>query len=254
MIIPTMLALAAATTPLQPVSKWTVDYGTNMCTAARTFGSEASPTTFALQLTDYDINHAELAVLAPADGKDGSKGGVATLTLSPSGQTVKVDYMVWSVSGKVRGYKFRLKPDVMAQLGVSNGLALDAGGTPLSFATGGLQPLLTALNMCNTGLLQGWGIDSGTVAEPVGDPGKWITDLDYPSSAKQRGAKGKVTVVMTVTPEGRVSECRVVATSRDADLDKASCELLRRRARFVAQTSGAANRYSVQTATWFIGA
>lgn len=69
-------------------------------------------------------------------------------------------------------------------------------------------------------------------AEPKGTPGRWITTDDYPTSALRREQEGRVAISFTVAPSGRVSECHVTASSGVPVLDRASCDLLVRRARY----------------------
>ena len=55
---------------------------------------------------------------------------------------------------------------------------------------------------------------------------------DYPLAAIARGEEGPVRAEVIISPEGRVSECRIVESSRSAALDVTTCNILRRRARY----------------------
>ena len=55
---------------------------------------------------------------------------------------------------------------------------------------------------------------------------------DYPQSAIEAGEQGDVAVELEVTPAGRVGSCRIVSSSGSAALDRATCRVLQRRARF----------------------
>ena len=68
--------------------------------------------------------------------------------------------------------------------------------------------------------------------EPV-DPGSWVTNQDYPDEAIRAGEQGVVSFRLEVGPQGMVVGCSVTETSGSAVLDKASCDILRARARFV---------------------
>lgn len=59
-----------------------------------------------------------------------------------------------------------------------------------------------------------------------------ITAEDYPSGAIRRLEEGSATVRLTVSAEGRVTDCTVVSSSGSAELDATTCTLLSRRARF----------------------
>ncbi|MEA3041466.1 MAG: periplasmic protein TonB [Sphingomonadales bacterium] len=67
--------------------------------------------------------------------------------------------------------------------------------------------------------------------EAIGAAG-WITSDDYPVAARAALAEGRTTVRYEVRPDGRVGACTVIGPSGHADLDGASCTLLRMRARF----------------------
>jgi len=55
---------------------------------------------------------------------------------------------------------------------------------------------------------------------------------DYPLAAISNNEEGAVRVELVITPAGRVGDCRVVESSNSAALDVATCNLLRRRARY----------------------
>ena len=55
---------------------------------------------------------------------------------------------------------------------------------------------------------------------------------DYPASARGTGAHGKVDARLTIDTTGRVVGCNIVHSSGFAALDAATCQILRRRARY----------------------
>ena len=67
---------------------------------------------------------------------------------------------------------------------------------------------------------------------PAGDPARWVTDYDYPGSARNQGRTGETKVMLTVNRWGRVADCSVVSSSGDKDLDTAACAKTVERARF----------------------
>lgn len=69
-------------------------------------------------------------------------------------------------------------------------------------------------------------------AVPLGNPGGWATSADYPAAELRRGIEGTARFELTIGPDGRVSSCRIVASSGSAGLDRATCENVTRRARF----------------------
>ena len=55
---------------------------------------------------------------------------------------------------------------------------------------------------------------------------------DYPATALQNGEEGTVQARLQVDPQGRVSGCSIIRSSGHASLDDATCNILRKRARF----------------------
>ncbi|MES2444627.1 MAG: TonB family protein [Pseudomonadota bacterium] len=77
-------------------------------------------------------------------------------------------------------------------------------------------------------------IRGGAQVTPAGDPGRWISDADYPAAAKAARLSGTVGFVLVVDPDGTVSDCTVTSSSGSKLLDSTTCALMTRRARFVA--------------------
>lgn len=75
-------------------------------------------------------------------------------------------------------------------------------------------------------------------ARPLSDPRKWITENDYPSSAFRARREGAVRYRLYFGVNGRVSRCDIIQSSGHVDLDDATCENARRRAKFVPATNG----------------
>ncbi|MEQ1687815.1 MAG: energy transducer TonB [Sphingopyxis sp.] len=67
---------------------------------------------------------------------------------------------------------------------------------------------------------------------PVGNQADWVTLNDYPASAQRENRSGTTSMELTISSEGRVTECLVTSSSGSPDLDAAACAALIRRARF----------------------
>lgn len=92
-----------------------------------------------------------------------------------------------------------------------------------------------ALNLCMADLIRA---DRGTgkpaVHPPVprGPIDTFLINDDYPPAALRAEEQGMVTVAVTVSASGLVADCGIAGTSGSAMLDRTTCALLRRRARF----------------------
>ena len=55
---------------------------------------------------------------------------------------------------------------------------------------------------------------------------------DYPVAALGSGARGVVRFILTIDPSGRVIGCSITQSSGSSALDMATCNIMRRRARY----------------------
>lgn len=62
--------------------------------------------------------------------------------------------------------------------------------------------------------------------------GSYVSDADYPAEAIRREEQGVTRFRLTVSPDGRVSDCAVTGSSGSTALDSATCRLMKSRARF----------------------
>jgi protein TonB len=87
-----------------------------------------------------------------------------------------------------------------------------------------------------------------------GDLRSLFTADDYPASAQSAGAEGSVRAVLSIGPDGRVTGCNVTQSSGNSSLDSATCNILRRRAKFVpARDSNGqptSDTYNTPTIVW----
>jgi len=91
-------------------------------------------------------------------------------------------------------------------------------------------------------------------ARAKGDVRMLFSDSDYPASAQAAGAQGTAQAQLTIGPDGRVVGCSLVRSTGNGALDTATCNILRRRAKFTPahDTTGAAttDTYTTPPITW----
>ena len=68
--------------------------------------------------------------------------------------------------------------------------------------------------------------------KPRGDPGAWVTTNDYRSSWINREMVGTAAFKVQVGANGRAESCLITRSSGHDVLDKATCDLISKRARF----------------------
>lgn len=71
-----------------------------------------------------------------------------------------------------------------------------------------------------------------TDVKPRNDPGSWVTPNDYRSSWINREMIGTAGFKLQVGTNGRAESCLITRSSGHAALDKATCDLISKRARF----------------------
>jgi protein TonB len=66
-----------------------------------------------------------------------------------------------------------------------------------------------------------------------GDVRSLFSADDYPASAQAANAEGTAQAQLTIGPDGRVTGCNLIRSTGNSALDGATCNILRRRAKFV---------------------
>lgn len=56
---------------------------------------------------------------------------------------------------------------------------------------------------------------------------------DYPAAAQAAGAQGTAQATITIGPDGRVTGCEITRSTGNSSLDQATCNIIRRRAKYV---------------------
>lgn len=68
--------------------------------------------------------------------------------------------------------------------------------------------------------------DMGKRAEPLSNPGTWVTPADYPKEALDERAEGTSSFSLTISANGKVKSCSITGSSGFAALDEQTCRLL----------------------------
>lgn len=252
MILASLLAFAGADAAMAPSGKWTVDYGADQCVVSRKFGSESAAFLAFQPFASMGVTGMQMLVLVPNSGGNGNEIGKATISLLPSGISKTLNYTSWvSQPSGLRHYKMFVDADDLVPIAQSTGMTIDIDKKSLMLATGKIQSALDAATKCNDDLMRSWGVDPAAKATPVGNPGEWFTDDDYPPIALKRHVQGHVKIALTVGPDGTIKGCRIVATSGDPDLDRGTCDVARAHARYVQKSGG--DRFDILAVGWAFG-
>jgi periplasmic protein TonB len=69
-------------------------------------------------------------------------------------------------------------------------------------------------------------------AKPQGKWSSWVTTNDYPADDLRREHQGRTSYRLSIDARGAVTDCTITASSGHPGLDRATCETVKRRARF----------------------
>ena len=102
----------------------------------------------------------------------------------------------------------------------------------------GLEAAVSQLGACSANLLEGWGYSRdaqsaiASYAKPMKRIGSYASPSDYPKSALSSGAEGNTYALIDVGIDGRSTNCRVIRSSGNQELDRATCSIVTKRARY----------------------
>lgn len=128
-----------------------------------------------------------------------------------------------------------LGPDSVVSLTGATTITIAAGDEPpVELQTNGMTKALDAIRSCQDDLLKTWGVAPADMirAEDQPSPTAWFDRDVYPDEAIKASAEGRVISLLTIGDDGKLVGCRIVVTSGNSDLDRTTCVVARRHARF----------------------
>ncbi|WP_423141266.1 energy transducer TonB [Parablastomonas sp. CN1-191] len=233
-------ALAAEPDPiLQPTTPWKVDYADKECRLLRRFGSGDSAITLRMAMGG-SLRTFDLVLAGPSIPKLTERVKLA-MSLEPQGKSQTIDGYSLALKDQserfIRSYDassgliYTFTPNQVVAFTVAPAFSVRLNLTDASAA-------ILALRSCYDDLLQSWGVDIAGIrravvpAEPLVDESHLMTADDYPTGPLRDEQQGSVLFQLLIDPTGKVTECRVVSSSNNPVLDKTTCDLAMRRARF----------------------
>ena len=245
------LALQAATPAAhvdRSAAKWGVEYAPNQCIINRAFGDGPKPEILAIDV-DPVYGGGDLVLLTATPVSRG-KSGVATITLAPTGPSLRASWI--AAPTQQGGYALRLllEPEKWQQIRTAKQLSIDAGAIfPVSVPVEGIDKAFAAAKACGRDLLKSWGADPDAMIDTGGQLNRdWIQVADYPADAFRSGQQGIVRILVTVDANGRPTACKVARSSGVPSLDTATCTAMMTRGRF--SPSDRKVRYFYQKTSW----
>ena len=253
---------AVASEVLQPSGPWKIDYAPNECRLLRTFGTGDTAVTLRFA-RGAGLDSFDMLIAGKGIPKFKQKVKVK-LSLTPGGAKQEFDAYSMAIPGRPERFVrwFDGSPAILDAVTDSQQLDIGIDGQYLiavDFAKG--KAALGGLNHCFNELLEVWGIDPAKLKAqalrpiPRTSPGNWVSPGDYPTKALIKEQQGKVVVVLTISTEGKVADCRVVVSSQITELDNTSCRVLVARAHYFPakdSTGQPIEGFDVQRIRWFL--
>jgi TonB family protein len=232
-------AIAAESVVLAPSTPWKVDYAKQECRLLRTFGTGDDAVTMRLA-RGSGVQSFDMVIAGARVPRLGDEVKV-TMKLEPQDTLAEFDGYSMGVPNRTEKFIrwYDGSPEILA--GITNDqqvrlLADKKLDVVMHWSDG--KAALEALQTCHDDLLRGWGANIDEIRalkvqpKPVGSPGRWATNADYPSREMHREIQGTVTFQLKLGTDGAVENCVILLSSDSAALDEQSCKLMRQRAKF----------------------
>ena len=248
---------------LKHTSQWNVDYADERCRLIRRFG-EGEEQVFAI-FDQFGPGEYFRMTLAGKPVKTSVHDGVATIQFGPDegeqqagfylGDLGKDNALIFQIqtrlappSSEEQAANGKAKKDEWIELAPVSPERQQAVRTlsiskPLRrtviLETGPMRKPLEAMTKCIDSLMVAWGIDVERhkkltrVLAPASSPGNWVVSRDYPEKMLSEQQPALVEFRLAVDEQGNPTSCFIQLTSRPKEFDKAVCNALMKRARFV---------------------
>jgi TonB family protein len=224
-----------APVPLQPTSKWNVEYDTAQCIASRNYGTEEKPLLLILKPSPLFGKVMRVMVLRDG-GYFGSADEVqASIQFDDSPKIRASGLKATSKGNKQTVFSFNVPTDEFRTRAQAKTVTVATNGLDVTFALTSVPGLLAELEKCRLNLLQeyhsgGAGTRQGATAlKPLSSIS---SPKDYPFPRSTYYNQGTVTVSVLVDEKGKVRDCSIVDSAGAATLDAMSCYVLQERASF----------------------
>ena len=232
-IAPLLGAFAPA--PISPAGQWVVNWADFKCLLVRQSGGP-EPVSLFLQW-EPGIRELDLKWLS-GNGLSPSRSRVRELFIDPG--HVRVEALAVADFGHGLSVGSMKVDDVfLDRLASAASIRLEENGSVLrELPLPEAARAVAAFRECRDDALRGWGIDPVAytalrrLPKAMGGSTQWVRYSDYPPAALHQNRSGRPVARLTVGPDGRVSDCKIVHASGTPDLDTKTCDVMKRRARY----------------------
>lgn len=218
--------------PLRPAGAWGIDYGENICTLSRRFGTGEQQ----VALGFIPLTGGSPMKIIMIGAPNGHQSGMGNATLAAGGGEPLHHFYYTTTDPKTAQPITLIKAgrDDLARIVAADTLTIRTGRRQVRFALPGMAAALQALEACERDLAKTWGFDLAAIATPARPikPGTWLSDGDYPQTALLQRKAGQTDFRVTVGADGKPTACAVTLKSGTPALDERACTVIMRRGRF----------------------
>jgi TonB family protein len=213
--------------------RWQMDWGAQYCTLIRP-ADEATPYILGIRKIP-GAEHGSIVVRSVGSARLPERA--TAVTLGPQSVSYPVSARV-ERHGRRRDVVIRDLPEAFwAELARAGELQLRRGEEVLVRARlARPADAATAFRECVADGMQAWGIDAaaqrGASRWPRSTNNYGLSDSDYPLDLIDDGIQGRTVVRLTVSIDGRATECTTVASSGTPAFDERACRSILDRGRF----------------------
>lgn len=231
-------AIPSTATPLRGSGPWTVEFADKLCAMGRQFAAPSGIVTLVIKAPLVGEEYT-FTVASPPDPAKKAALGSAYVVKPDGARAGPFPLSTFTATTKQRVARFSIDGEDFKLGSVGSVLTIDlATEGVISFSVPGMSKALAALELCTRGLRGDFGIDQRildrvVVKEKSVTPGASIfSPNDYPRDALMSNERGAVGVLAFIEPTGRVSNCRVIESSKSRSLDTTTCNIVIKRSRF----------------------
>jgi TonB family protein len=231
-----LLAIISTGADAQPAAdsepgQWIINASEHFCSLTRTT-RDPVPITFSLRVVP-GVGTAELLIISPQWQSPPLRNlEEVQLVTDPAATEFTAEPRAGRLPNHEPIVAFRELPtpfiDAFAQ--ASSVRISRNGETRISFSFRQADRAVAALRECVRYTLEDWGIDQAGLDALRESPTllrHWIDADDYPIPELRAGLDGGVTIGLSIDAEGRITGCRVLASSGHAGFDRNTCEAAR---------------------------
>lgn len=220
----------------QPAVSFKLFRQADRCAAMAIFGEGDKALVVSLESRPATIDY-EMRVYAPGDlGDRPWTQGKYTLGAAK----LDTDWVVAKPSSRAGTiiYWMDVTRPALEAAGLDPILKISIAPHPDDLMLPGLGKAIEMLDACSSELLERWGYSKesqkslASFAKPRAPLGRYASPSDYPTPALSRGVEGDTYALIDVGTDGRASNCRIIRTSGNDEIDRTTCMIVTKRARY----------------------